>query len=60
VFDATAGRATLKDGVDTDDAIRWLQIVALGLMQAPSVVRDADDLAAMLRLMLVPALIGTG
>ena len=57
VFNSAAGRTALREDVTTDDAIRWLQIVTLGLMQAPGVVRDAEDLAEMLTLMLVPALI---
>jgi len=59
VFGDTSGHSVLRDGVTTDEAIRWLQVVSLGLMQAPNVVRDSDDLANMLTLMLVPALITT-
>ncbi len=57
VFDGASGRDILRDGVSTDDAIRWLQVVTVGLMYSPNVVRDADDLEAMLTLMLIPALI---
>lgn len=57
VFAAAAGRGVLRAQVSVDDAVRWLQVVALGLMQAPSVVADADALEALLRLMLLPALI---
>ena len=59
-FAAAARRGVLRDGVSADDAVRWLQVVALGLMQCPNVVTDRDDLEHMLRLMLVPALIDTG
>ena len=43
--------------MSVDDALRWLQVVSLGLMQAPSVVADLDALEDLLQLMLVPALI---
>ena len=56
-FAAASKRGLLRAGVSADDAIRWLQVVALGLMRAPNVVADEHDLEAMLRLMLVPALI---
>ncbi len=57
VFVAAAERGVLRPGVSVDDALRWLQVVSLGLMQAPSVVADLDALEALLHLMLVPALI---
>ena len=57
VFATAAERGVLRAGVTVDDALRWLQIVALGLMQAPSVASDSDSLEALLQLMLVPALI---
>jgi AcrR family transcriptional regulator len=60
MFASAAERGVLRDGVSVDDAIRWLQIVALGLMQAPTVVADTDDLEAMLELMLVPSLLDVG
>lgn len=57
VFVTAAERGVLRPGVSVDDALRWLQVVSLGLMQAPSVVADLDALEGLLRLMLVPALI---
>jgi len=57
VFATAAERGVLRSGVTVDDALRWLQIVALGLMQAPNVASDRDSLEALLHLMLVPALI---
>lgn len=57
VFVAAAERGVLRPGVTVDDALRWLQVVSLGLMQAPSVVADLDALEDLLHLMLVPALI---
>ena len=60
MFASAAERGVVRDGVSVDDAIRWLQIVALGLMQAPTVVADTEDLEAMLELMLVPSLLDVG
>ena len=57
VFAVAAERGVLRDGVSVDDALRWLQVVSLGLMQAPSVAGDTESLADLLRLMLVPALL---
>ena len=41
----------------TDDALRWLLIVATGLFRVPDVVPGVDELARLLELMLVPALL---
>ena len=60
VFDTAAERGVLREGVSVDDALRWLQVVSLGLMQAPSVVADLDALKELLQLMLVPVLIERG
>jgi AcrR family transcriptional regulator len=60
VFVAAAERGVLRPGVSVDDALRWLQVVSLGLMQAPSVVADLDALEDLLHLMLVPVLIERG
>ena len=46
----------LRPGVAPDDALRWLQIVAVGLLRAPGIPAERDDLAALLEQMLVPAL----
>lgn len=60
VFVVAAEGGVLRPGVSVDDALRWLQVVTLGLMQAPSVVADLAALEDLLRLMLVPALIDGG
>ena len=57
VFVTAVERGVLRPGVSVDDAVRWLQVVSLGLMQAPSVVADLEGLEDLLHLMLVPALI---
>ena len=57
VFAAAAERGVLRSEVSPDDAVRWLQVVALGLLQSPTVTDSVGDLAQMLELMLVPALI---
>ena len=57
MFAAAADQGMLRAGVRIDDAIRWLQIVAAGLVGAPGVVPDSDELRDLLRLMLVPALL---
>ncbi len=60
VFVAAAEHGVLRPGVSVDDALRWLQVVSLGLMQAPSVVADLGALEDLLHLMLVPVLIERG
>ena len=57
VFADAAARGTLRAGVSADDAIRWLQIVAMGLVRTPDIAPDPDDLIRLLNLMLVPALL---
>jgi AcrR family transcriptional regulator len=57
MFVAAAERGVLRNGVTPDDALRWLQIVASGLVRSPNVAPDTDDLAGLLELMLVPALL---
>jgi AcrR family transcriptional regulator len=59
MFRAAAEQGVLREGVTPDDAMKWLQIVASGLMRSPAVVADTDELAALLELMLVPALLDT-
>jgi AcrR family transcriptional regulator len=57
MFKAAAERGVLREGVTPNQAMQWLQIVASGLMRSPAVVADTDELAALLELMLVPALL---
>lgn len=57
MFRSAAERGVLRDGVTPDDALHWLQIVASGLVSQPNIVPATDDLAALLELMLVPALL---
>jgi AcrR family transcriptional regulator len=56
MFDAAADQGVLREGVTADDALRWLQIVASGLVRQPDIVPDRDELTALLELMLVPVL----
>jgi AcrR family transcriptional regulator len=57
MFVAAAEQGVLRAGVTTDDALRWLLIVATGLFRAPDVVPDREELTRLLELMLVPALL---
>jgi AcrR family transcriptional regulator len=57
MFAAAAEQGVLRDGVTTDDALRWLLIVATGLFRAPEVVPEVEELTRLLELMLVPALL---
>lgn len=57
MFVAAAEQGVLREGVTPDDALRWLQIVASGLVRSPNVVPDRDELADLLERMLVPALL---
>jgi AcrR family transcriptional regulator len=59
MFVAAAEQGLLRPGVTSDDALRWLQIVATGLFRAPDTVPDPDELTRLLELMLVPALLDT-
>jgi AcrR family transcriptional regulator len=59
MFAAAAEQGVLREGVTPDDAMRWLQIVASGLIRSPAVVTDTEELAKLLELMLVPALLDT-
>ncbi len=59
MFNAAAEQGALREGVTPDDAMRWLQIVASGLIRSPAIVADTDELAKLLGLMLVPALLDT-
>jgi AcrR family transcriptional regulator len=55
-FVAAAEQGILRPGVTPDDALRWLQIVAVGLLRAPTGAADTPELTRLLELMLVPAL----
>jgi AcrR family transcriptional regulator len=57
MFVAAAEQGVLRPGVTTDDALRWLMIVATGLFRAPDLVPDREELTRLLELMLVPALL---
>lgn len=57
MFVAAAERGLLREGVTTEDALRWLLIVATGLFRAPDVVPGVDELTRLLELMLVPVLL---
>jgi AcrR family transcriptional regulator len=57
MFVAAAEQGVLREGVTTDDALRWLLIVATGLFRAPDVVPDVDELTRLLEQMLVPVLL---
>lgn len=57
VFADADERGILRAGVTPDDAIRWLQIVAMGLVRTPDIAPDPDELVRLLNLMLVPALL---
>ena len=57
MFSAAAEEGVLRDGVTPDDAVKWLQIVATGLLRAPVEPRDPEDLVRLLSLMLVPSLL---
>jgi hypothetical protein len=57
MFHAAAEQGVLRDGVEPDDALRWLQIVATGLLRAPSGPGGPHDVVRLLELMLVPALL---
>lgn len=57
LFATAEAEGVLRKGVTPEDASRWLQIVASGLVRFPDLVPDSDDLAALLELMLVPALL---
>ena len=56
MFVSAAQQGLLREGVSTDDALRWLLVVATGLFRSPDMVPDGDDLIRLLDLLLVPAL----
>lgn len=57
MFLAAEEQGLLREGVTTEDALRWLLIVATGLFRAPDLVPDLDELTRLLERMLVPALL---
>jgi len=57
MFDAAAEQGVLRADVGASDAMRWLMLVASGLVRSPDLVADEDDLRDLLRRMLVPALL---
>lgn len=57
VFEAAAAQGILRTGVTPEDATRWLQIVASGLVRSPDLVPNRKALVALLEKMLVPTLI---
>lgn len=57
LFVEAAERGMLREGVTTEDAARWLHVVATGLFRAPDLVPERDELARLLALLLVPALL---
>ena len=58
VFEAAAAQGLLRPGVTPEDASRWLQVVASGLLRGPDPIPRRDELVRLLETMLVPALFG--
>ena len=56
LFADAAARDILREGVTPDDAMLWMQIVAIGLIRSPDPLPSGDDLAALLHRMLTPVL----
>lgn len=56
MFDAAVARGVLREGVTPDDAVRWLEIVVLGLLAAPEAL-GPGEVRDLLGRMLVPALL---
>lgn len=57
LVEAAAARGGLRQGVTEDDAMRWLVIVASGLVRSRDVVADDEHLRALLTKMLVPVIL---
>lgn len=57
MFAVAAERGVLRAGVTTEDALRWLLIVATGLFRAPELVPEVEELERLLQVLLVPALL---
>jgi AcrR family transcriptional regulator len=56
VFEQAAAEGLLREGVSTEDASRWLQVVARGLLRSPDLLGNREQVTALLDLMLIPAL----
>jgi AcrR family transcriptional regulator len=56
LFAAAAESGLLRSGVTSEDALRWLLVVAAGLFRVPELVPDRDELTRLLELMFVPVL----
>lgn len=57
LFVSAAEQGLLRPGVSTEDALRWLLVVAAGLFRVPELVPDPDELTRLLELMFVPVLL---
>lgn len=57
VFEMAAQQGILREGVSPEDATRWLQIVASGLVRSPEILPERNELVRLLELMLVPTLL---
>ena len=57
LFALAEEQGLLRKGVSPEDASRWLQIVASGLVRSPDIIPDPKELTRFLELMLVPTLI---
>jgi AcrR family transcriptional regulator len=56
VFEQAAEQGLLREGVSPEDASRWLQVVARGLLRSPDIMPDRSQLTALLEQMLIPVL----
>ena len=56
IFTEAREQGFLRPGVSPEDASRWLQVVARGLLRSPDILPDARQTTALLELMLIPAL----
>jgi len=56
VFEEAAEQGLLRKGVSPEDASRWLQVVARGLLRSPDILPDGPQLTALLERMLIPVL----
>jgi AcrR family transcriptional regulator len=56
LFQQAAEQGLLRDGVAPEDASRWLQIVARGLLRSPGIAPSGQELTELLELLFIPAL----
>lgn len=56
LFGSAAEQGLLRPEVTTEDALRWVLVVASGLFRVPELVPDTEELTRLLELMLVPVL----